>query len=603
MQFTEDQLKVIHQISGRVIVIACPGSGKTTTILARTQHMIEAGIAPDKILVVTFTKNAAVEMKERFQKQCQQVGTVFCTIHSLCFSVLRHHDNLDARCILKEWEPYKFFRDLLSDDVAYEDMEAFSRTVLSDISYVKNARLNPAAYEVQYRTKNGKVDFSVYYHKYEDWKKQQGRIDFDDMLLMCHHIFTQDKQELELWQEMYPYVIIDEYQDTNIIQSEIFYMLSGKHGNLCVVGDDDQSIYGFRSADSSIMLNFEKQFPDAKRFSLDTNYRSGKEIIREAGNLIGHNHTRFPKDFKAFHSYKGRVLKHRCPTSEDAVEYILDSIETARNKGLPYEEMAVLFRMNKQAVPVIAAFLEAEIPFHTNDTVPDIHKEFFFQDIRHYYALANDMEDQKRHLQFVLNHPSRYLKKTDFANCEPTEEKMLQQIKRLCITQGKYEEKAEQLRGLFRLIRSLRGCAPSEFVKRLFNFRYEAWVEEYAKFMHRDIDNVLTSYEQVKKEAGQFKTMEEWLTYADAYAEMLREKKEKKEGIALSTFHGAKGLEWQKIFILDADEGITPHKKAVSDAEIEEERRMFYVAITRTKDELDILYRNPSYFLKEMEDD
>lgn len=298
MNFTENQKRIIEQINGRVIVIACPGSGKTTTMLARTDYMIKQGINPERILVVTFTKNAAEEMKSRFEKRYDSKGTVFCTIHSLCFNVLRHHDGFDAKNILKEWEQYRFFRELMKERVSYEDMDVFCKGILSEISYVKNAKLPPESFVSKCKANNEQVNFFEMYSAYESFKRKNNKIDFDDMLILTNNIFDADRIELEYWQDYFPYIIIDEFQDTNIIQSEIFYKMAEKYGNLCVVGDDDQSIYGFRSADSSIMLNFQKQFPDAKIFYLDVNYRSAKNIVQSAEKLIENNKVRFKRNFK-----------------------------------------------------------------------------------------------------------------------------------------------------------------------------------------------------------------------------------------------------------------------------------------------------------------
>ena len=297
MNFTEEQNKIINQIEGHVLVVACPGSGKTTTMLERVNHMIKTGISPSEILVVTFSKAAAMEMNTRFAKKYGNYPVCFATIHSICFSILRKQFNLSAQNIIKEWEQIKHFKQLLKSDIPKAYVDDAAKYIISTISSARNAGLDPLKVHDTITFAGTEIIFAPLYNSYVKLKKDTGKIDFDDMLIMCRDLLKQKPLVLVQYQEMYKYIIIDEYQDTNIIQAQIFYMLSERYGNLCVVGDDDQSIYGFRAADSSIMLNFKKKFPDAKRFSLSTNYRSGRKIVHHAELLIGKNKVRFRKKF------------------------------------------------------------------------------------------------------------------------------------------------------------------------------------------------------------------------------------------------------------------------------------------------------------------
>lgn len=601
MEFTKAQKQVINQVDGRVIVIACPGSGKTTTILERTNHMIETGIPPERILVVTFTKAAADEMKGRFEKRYSHKGTIFSTIHSLCFSVLRKHDRLDASNILKEWEAYRFFRELMKDKVPYNDMDTFCKQILSEISYVKNAKLSPADFTSQCHIGSEKVNFQEMFSKYEEFKREHNKIDFDDMLIMCNNIFNKDKQELEYWQDYFPYIIIDEFQDTNIIQSEIFYKLSEKYGNLCIVGDDDQSIYGFRSADSSIMLNFTKLYPDAKAFYLDVNYRSGKKIIKMADKLIANNKVRFQKKFNAAKNDDGTVKRQKFASSEEEIDYVIKRIKDCKAKGIPYEEMAVLYRINKKGIPMISRLTKENIPFHTKEALPDIHKEVFFYDLKTYYKIVQGAGTREDVIK-ALSHPTRFLKKEDLEKIPKLSKyEMVSYYKRIGKERGRsFAFQIGKIYDFFELIERLKDKSPKDFAALLLDEEYEIWLENYAEYMHRDWENLKTSFDEIKKEAASFKTMDEWFEFADDYANMLKEKNNVSEGVALSTYHGAKGLEWNSVFLLDSDQDVTPYKLAVSDEEIEEERRMFYVAATRAKEELYLLFQKESPFVKEM---
>ena len=603
-RFTQSQQDVINQIDGRVIVVACPGSGKTTTMLERINHMIESGIPPERILMVTFTKAAAEEMEVRFSKKYFHVGTVFSTIHSLCFNVLRRQYNFNASSILKEWETYKFIRDYFKDDVDYHDLDKVCKAAVQDISYVKNAKIPPEKYNTGCVVKRKPVDFPKLFKAYENYKKQVGKIDFDDMLLLCEKEFRENKEVLEFWQDYFPYIIIDEFQDTNIVQSEIFYMLAKKHGNLCIVGDDDQSIYGFRSADSSIMLDFKNRFPDAKEYRLDVNYRSGKKIIEEAGSLIANNKVRFDKKFEAAAKTDGTIEKIPFSNADSTKsEYVLlmNKIREAHKNGVPYDDMAVLYRINRLATPVIAALMNENIPFYVRDAVQDIHSDFLYQDVLSYYRLAHGIADGRDFMK-ILNHPGRYLKKADFEGCDFDEDALLLRCDVLSSKNRKsYNFQKQQIRKMSYLVDELNGATPKEFTELLFNREYGDWTEDYSKFTGRDPDTIKAEIEELKKEASQFNTMEEWFRYVNEYEEALKKRKKEKKGITLSTFHGAKGLEWENVYIIDAEEKITPYFKAVKDAEMEEERRMFYVAITRAKNYLGIFFERPSRFVREME--
>ena len=261
---SEEQRKIVEKIDGKVLVVACPGSGKTTTMLERIHYMVsEKKVDPMRILMVTFTKNAANEMSERFHQKYPEDGEVcFATIHSICFGILRtEFPSLNGNSIMKEWEQKKYFKTALKDSVDKAYLDEAANSLISMISYARNAGLDPyKEYDGMIPVCDTQVKFAPLYKGYENLKHSENKIDFDDMLILTLQLFKQNPVALHRYQSLYDYIIIDEFQDTNRIQANIFYKLAELHGNLCVVGDDDQSIYGFRSADSSIMLNFKKKF-------------------------------------------------------------------------------------------------------------------------------------------------------------------------------------------------------------------------------------------------------------------------------------------------------------------------------------------------------
>lgn len=631
MNFTDEQKQIINQIDGPVIAVACPGSGKTTTILERVNHMIETGIDPKNILVVTFTKNAADEMGTRFKARYKDCDVHFSTIHSLCLCVLKWYYGYENYIILPDEEKYKHYEELLKDRVDNADIRSVTEKILSAISYIKNAMISLEEAKMLNLTElQAGLKLEDIYPEYESWKRSINKRDFDDILIDCDTLFQTKPDILEQWQDLYKYIIIDEFQDTNKIQARIFYKLADKYKNICVVGDDDQSIYGFRSADSTIMLNFDKTFPDAKEYFLSTNYRCDKNIVKAADNLIRNNEIRFDKAFLT-HSQNDGIIKHKhFTTSAEQIASLVRSIEARHKIGVPYEDMAILYRVNKTAMSIAPFLKNNHIPFNIKDRVDDLHKEVFFHDVKTYWRVVNNqgsLEDYKG----ILLRPTRYFRASDFnqwlnesmlpANYRDMEDILLTRSTQILeeevryIKQGNafnmddqikkarnaHARRKSQLISLFTVLRSLENQNPSNFVRILLNDRYREWLGDYCKYKNRDVENVLLLFDQLKKEARNFDSMEDWFEYAKGYNNYMKERIGAKDGVTVLTFHGSKGLEWSDVYIVEANEDVTPYAKAETDSEMEEERRMFYVAATRAKHQL-LIYSSekPSRFIEEL---
>ena len=269
----EKQLEAVNTLNGQVLVISCPGSGKTTVIVNRTKAIIDSGVNAEKILVITFTKEAATQMQNRYEKLYGKTRVLFGTIHSVCFQVIKMAFGYEKNDILLATEQWEFFGNFLKGKTDTDNLEEFCKKMMTAISSFKNSgkdlrEFDPGEIE--------KTLFADALKAYEAYKKRLDKIDFDDMLLKCRDALT-DPKMLEYWKNRFQYIMIDEFQDTNMIQAEIFYSLAGGNGNICVVGDDDQSIYRFRAADSSIMMEFPKKYPNCKTIYMSTNYgRIGK---------------------------------------------------------------------------------------------------------------------------------------------------------------------------------------------------------------------------------------------------------------------------------------------------------------------------------------
>lgn len=576
MELNEKQRQMVAAKEGPVLVVACPGSGKTTTMIARAKALVDWGVNPSKLLVITFTKQAATHMQQKYEKTYGKDGITFGTIHSICYRMLQSVAGYTKKDILLESEKWAFLAGQLHGRVTAAEMEETISGVMREISFVKNKCIPPEAYEPDATDKR---TFCVLYHAYEDFRKAAGKIDFDDMLIVAREIFFNNGMVLEEYRKKYSYIMIDEFQDTNRVQADIFYLLAGENGNILVVGDDDQNVYGFRAADSSIMLDFPKKFPNCKIIYLDTNYRSEPEIIKVAGKLIACNKKRFDKEFKGDKKGKGHITTTCFPDVVKQKDSVVEQLKKLHETGVPYEEMSVLYRTNKQNLMYVQALMKEEIPFYTTEAVKDHHMEFPFQDFMAYYRLAAG-NPWKGDLQRILNRPSRYLKGDAFKNCIYNIDQMIECANR-CSNPDAAKDK---IYSMVDDIENLATMNPTQFVGYLYNVMdYRAGALSYAAYCGKDESEVNELLDSLIDEAKQFNTMQEWADYAKTYNKKLQEKRKNKEGICLSTYHSAKGLEWDYVFLIDCNEDMTPFKKAESPEEIEEERRLFYVAVTRAR--------------------
>lgn len=576
LQLNEKQKQMVAAKEGPVLVVACPGSGKTTTMIERAKALVDYGVNPAKLLVITFTKQAATHMQQKYEKAYGKEGITFGTIHSICYRMLQSVAGYTKKDILLESEKWAFLAGQLHGKVAAAEMEETISGIMREISFVKNKCIPPEAYEPD---STDKRTFCILFHAYEDFRKSAGKIDFDDMLILARDILFNNGMVLDEYRKKYSYIMIDEFQDTNRVQADIFYLLAGENGNILVVGDDDQNVYGFRAAESAIMLDFPKKFPNCKIIYLDTNYRSEPEIIEIASKLIACNKKRFEKDFKGEKKGKGHIKITCFPDVVKQRDSVVEQLKKLHETGVPYEEMSVLYRTNKQNLMYVQALMKEEIPFYTTEAVKDHHMEFPFQDFMAYYRLAAG-NPWKGDLQRILNRPSRYLKGDAFKNCIYNIDQMIE-----CANRCSNPDAAkDRIYSMVDDIENLATMNPTQFVGYLYNVMdYRAGALSYAAYCGKDESEVNELLDSLIDEAKQFNTMREWADYAKTYNKKLQEKRKNKEGICLSTYHSAKGLEWDYVFLIDCNEDMTPFKKAESPEEIEEERRLFYVAVTRAR--------------------
>lgn len=605
-------MTALTHVSGPMMVLAGPGSGKTTVITHRIIRLLEAGIDPSGILVITFTKAAAGEMKERFLKLCKDAdgGRVsFGTFHSVFYQILRLAYRFPAGNVIGEEEKREYFREFLKNtELEIEDEAEFISSIIGEISYVKGGCIDLSCY---YSQNCPEEWFKKLYRGYEEMLRTAGKLDFDDMLVMCHELFTARPDILSAWQKKYRYILIDEFQDINSLQYEIVRMLALPENNLFIVGDDDQSIYRFRGARPEIMLGFENDYPGAKRVLLGMNYRSSREIVETSLRLIGHNKVRFLKELTPFRG-AGRPVELRVfenPLKE--AERLASAIRAYSLAGVPYGEVAVLYRTGTEAGLVAEKLMEYNIPFKMRDALPNLYHHWIARDFFSYLALGDGGRKRSDFFR-IMNRPNRYFSREAF----PRAEVELCEVKDYYQDKDWMEERIDDLEADLRTIGRLKPQAAVRYIRKAVG--YDEYLKNYAKFRRIRPEELFETADQLEESAAGFGTFSEWLEHAKQYEEEMaaqrmkqsqpagqktpawngrpeQERKTEQNGqigalplpdmgaVTLSTMHSAKGLEFTVVFVVDVNEGIIPHHKAVKPADIEEERRLFYVALTRAK--------------------
>ena len=586
MSLNKTQAKAVSHKDGPCLVLAGPGSGKTLTIVNRIKYLIEkCNVRPEEILVVTFTRFAAQEMKNRL---CSLMGkknlpVTAGTFHGIFYGILRCTYRMSGQNILSEEEKYQLLREVISrQEAEVSDEEDFILDIAAEIGKIKNNRLDVEEYVPE---KCSIETFREIYSRYEEERKQRRKIDFDDMLVLCYNLLSSRPEVLEGWQRKFRYILIDEFQDINRIQYDVIRLLALPQNNLFVVGDDDQAIYGFRGADSELMFQFRKDYPQADQILLGMNYRSTEYIVRNSLKVIRHNERRFEKQLEAYR--KGGACLHVQELADPAeeAEYILDEIEKCISDGVRPEDIAVLFRIHTDAGPVAEALVERRIPFQMKEHLPNIYNHFIGKDIQAYFRLAMGERRRQDFLQ-VMNRPKRYIGRDSLAGRAVS----FEDIRNHYCDKEWMMDRIDQFEWDVKMLAKMAPYAAIQYIRKRIG--YDDFLRDYA-FLHNIPRTDLTEViEEIAEAARPYRTLEEWFQHVEEYTHILQEKQKKDnpEGVRLMTIHAAKGLEFHTVFILDANEGRIPYKKARTDAQTEEERRLFYVAMTRAREKLTVCY-------------
>ena len=595
MAFSKAQTQAIMHKDGPMMVLAGPGSGKTTVITHRVQYLTkEYGIDPGDILVITFTRAAAEEMRERYEALTGGGSRVtFGTFHSIFFRILKLAYRYTADNIVREEQQMQFVRELAqAGGLEPEDENEFAASILSEISSVKGERI---ALEHYYSKNCPDAVFRQLYAGYEEKMRRTGLIDFDDMMVLCLELFTERKDILSAWQRRYRYILIDEFQDINRLQYEIVRMLAKPEDNLFIVGDDDQSIYRFRGAKPEIMLGFERDYPGAGRILLDVNYRSTEEIVAPALRLIGENQKRFSKAIHTTGRHGKNVITKLWQDPGEENLAIAREIQLYLQSGVRPGDIAVLYRTNAGPRFLMEKLMEYNLPFRTRDTVPNLYEHWISRNILTYIRIAMGSRAREDILQ-VINRPKRYISR----DAMPDETVSFEKMKAFYAEKDWIAERIESLEGDLRAIARMSPLAAVNYIRQ--GMGYDEYLIEYAAFRRMRPEELLETADELKESAAGFKTFDEWFAHIDAYKEeLLRQAAQRRtetDAITLATMHSAKGLEFPIVYILDANEGITPHSRAMLDEDMEEERRLFYVAMTRAKTRLHVYAVRERYHKK-----
>lgn len=612
MECNKEQEEAIMHRDGPAMVLAGPGAGKTYVITNRVKALIdEYGVKPEQILVVTFSKAAAVEMKERFEMLTggRRLPVRFGTFHSVFFQILRLAYHYEVKDIATPALKYRFLEETLNETgYGVDDKKEFLSDIEKEISRVKGEGIEIDCY---FSSACSAEIFQKMYRGYQEKLQRHRCLDFDDMVVYTYQLLKEREDIRRRWQAQFRYLLIDEFQDINRLQYETVCMLAEPENNLFIVGDDDQSIYGFRGAKPGIMLSFPKRFPDTKQIVLGVNYRCSDEIMKAAERLIGKNNERYEKHIVANKGKEQPVHMKKCENLPDEAEKIVAQIQMYQKEGIAYQEMAVLFRTNMQMRLLAGKLMEHGVPFTMRENLPNLFDTWMAKDIMCYLQLALGNRSREKFLK-IANRPVRYLSRTAFTESEVSFDKLRAYY--AVKNQEWMEERIWNFEYDLKNLASLSPYAAIHFIRK--GIGYDEFLKTYADERNVNADDWFDVLDEMQEMARDKKSIPEFLSFVENYGDTLEEirqeqkKQQVKEepGVSLMTMHVSKGLEFPVVFVPTLNEDIVPYRKAVQEGNLEEERRMLYVAMTRAKTYLHLSFvkerfhkeAEPSPFLYEI---
>ncbi len=584
VELNPEQLAAVTHQDGPLMVIAGPGSGKTRVITTRTAGLIARGIDPRRILVLTFTRAAAREMKDRLaaipalQHRPLQ-GLMVSTFHSLFYRLLANFQTEPRTCSepqRRRWveQALKALGEEVKEDLVLE--------LLSAIGYAKN---NLQSIFDLPKSQTLLIDV---WRAYEQQKSASGLVDFDDLLVMAYEMLRDNPEIRETVQGRWTHVLVDEFQDTSKVQFEALRLLAAPHNNLCVVGDMDQAIYAWRAANPEFLLRFADLYPSTTKVVLSANYRTLPPIIEAANRLIAHNRARHPVVIRP--TRNGGVAPQHLTPANDTTEArsVLTMIKRLQSEGVPYEEMAVLYRTNNQSQPLVDLLVEEQIPFVIRDQAASLYDHWVARELLAFFRLMLDPTDPES-LALVARRRLMLSEEEAGALQQLVAAKRADFWPNLHVTgvlQSKLEELQQELTGA-------NGLSPQRAaVHYLKRMGFADYLRRYAKRRGYEENSFMDVAEEIQARAEEYADLPSFLQHVDRVRSVVRQSatdQERPGAVNLMTLHGAKGLEFQAVWIIGVIKGLLPHIQSQSPPQIEEERRLFYVGCTRAKDQLFIL--------------
>lgn len=590
MQFNKAQIQAIQHNKGPCMVIAGPGSGKTTVLTHRVRYLIDrCGVKPSDILVITFTKAAAEQMKFKFKglSEGRSSAVTFGTFHAVFFTILKAAYNYSARCIITPQVQHEFVKDQIHRlELEYDDEKEAVDGVLSEISRVKGEVVNIDEYESRCIPPQS---FRIIYMAYDDMLVRKHLIDFDDMIVQCRELLMQREDYRRAWQNKYKYILIDEFQDINKAQFDVVRILADEYRNLFVVGDDDQSIYGFRGSAPQIMLDFNKYYSDAVRIDMCINYRSTGNIVFASRAVAEENEHRYYKDITTYNSQGDTVSVYEFNSLNDEKAFLVSEIRRLIDTGIAADDIAVLSRTNVIGNMYMSRLESDGIPCCDYSVVQDIYEHWISKDILTYIRIALGSRERIDFLR-IINKPLRYISRSYIT--QPAD---INALKRGYEGNEQMSKQVEKLVSDISMIRSMPPFAAVNYIRK--GVGYDEYIRNYIYEHKADKEELYNVLDELAHRASQYMNLSQWL---DGIAEYIRQcdkdrQNNTSDGVHMLTMHSSKGLEYKIVLVMDVCEGIIPYNKSILDEQIEEERRLFYVAMTRAKEKLYLLYPKQRY--------
>lgn len=600
IELNDVQRQAVLQTEGPLLLLACPGSGKTTTMIMRIGYLIEEKqVNPSRIKAITFSRVSAKDMAERFECFFPESAAVdFSTIHSLSFGIARTYltklgttfeliEGGGKSSVNKNFLLKGLYKEVMKDDCTDDELAALS----TFISSIKNKMLLPEKWE----DLKGPIDKAgLIAKKYEAVKSRvEGHLllDFDDMLTIAEQALREDEELCDQVRSRYDYLLTDESQDTSFVQHKIVEHLASFHGNVCVVADDDQSIYTWRGAEPAYLLNFKSVFPDAEVLMMERNYRSSKEIVDVSAKFIKRNKKRYPKDMYTENESVQAIGIKQVDNPKRQLDYVTYELLSE----ITLKDVAILFRNNASSTLYVNELHRRGIPFYMKDADDKFFSHWIVEDILNFMRLSFNVERKdifskicmKMNLYISREMLSTFNRKETSGNVFDAFAKTIElrdsQVKNLATYKKVYELIPEKRPGeVIQLIRKELG--------------YEAALKSRAEKFGFRFDYLKGILDTLEGIAAQLKTMVEFATRLKALEEAVQKAKfnPEEDAVTLSTFHSAKGLEFRRVFMIDLQQGIIPSEEDEGDDEaLEEARRLFYVGMTRAKTRLELLsYRD-----------